>query len=195
MAQADVATRKKNARRQKALIVFQDESGLSLIPPLCRTWAPRGETPIIRHSFAWKKLSMSGALAYRWDGSFFKLVFQIIPGSYRTDTLVNFLELLARQCPNRRIILIWDKLPAHRSRLVAEAIARLRRIEIVWLPGYAPELNPTEYIWANIKRRELANRESPDLGLLRKTAWKGIRRVRRRQTLPLAFLQHAGLLF
>ena len=48
-----------------AWIVFFDESAVSLIPPVRRTWSPRGHTPILRHRFGWKKASMAAALGYR----------------------------------------------------------------------------------------------------------------------------------
>src|SRR5664279_2947499 len=60
---------KKNARRRGAWIVFEDESGISLTPPVRRTWAPIGETPVIRTPFNWKRMSMAAALIYAPDGS------------------------------------------------------------------------------------------------------------------------------
>jgi len=63
-----MAGSKKNAKRRKAWILFQDESGISERPSVRRTWAPKGETPVLIHAFNWKKMSISAALAYRWDG-------------------------------------------------------------------------------------------------------------------------------
>jgi hypothetical protein len=57
---------KKRARRQNALIVFENESGVSLLPSVRATWAPRGHTPVLRHQFGWKRLSLAGPLAYEW---------------------------------------------------------------------------------------------------------------------------------
>src|SRR2546422_3579275 len=63
------AAAKKNARRRRAWVVFEDESGLSQQPVVCRTWAPRGDTPVLTHVGGnWKRLSVAGALAFRWDG-------------------------------------------------------------------------------------------------------------------------------
>jgi hypothetical protein len=56
---------KKNARRRKAWILFQDESEVSERPPVRRTWASKGETPVLVYAFNWKKLSISAALGYR----------------------------------------------------------------------------------------------------------------------------------
>jgi len=91
-----VADSKKNARRRKAWIFFQDESGVSQRPPVRRTWAPKGETPIWIHAFNWKKMSICAALGYRWDGQRSKLYFQTREGSYNTPSLVQFLKDLKR---------------------------------------------------------------------------------------------------
>jgi hypothetical protein len=69
LAEGNLAGPKKKARRQKAWIFFQDESGVSQRPSIRRTWAPRGETPVLVHAFNWKKMSLSAAIGYRWDGT------------------------------------------------------------------------------------------------------------------------------
>src|ERR1700674_5887860 len=60
-----MAACKENARRRKAWICFQDESGFSLLPSVRATWAPKGKTPVLHHRFSWKRLSMSGAVGRR----------------------------------------------------------------------------------------------------------------------------------
>lgn len=187
---------KKNARRRRAWLVFQDESGVSQRPPLRRTWAPRGQTPVLTHAFNWTKLSVATALAFRWDGRRSRLYFQTRPGSYATEHLIPFLQALKRHFPRHRIILIWDGLPAHKSR----AMTAYLRGERAWLtverlPGYAPELNPVEYLWGNVKGQELANLCAADLGEVGAALRAGMARVRRHRHLPFAFLEHAGLSF
>ena len=82
LGQEALAATEKTARRQNALILFEDESGVSLLPSVRATWAPRGQTPVLRHHFAWKRLSIAGVLAYEPDGSDAHLVFQLRPGAY-----------------------------------------------------------------------------------------------------------------
>jgi transposase len=188
-----MARRKKNARRRRALIVFQDESGISQRPSVRRTWAPRGHTPVLVHAFNWKKMSLCAALAYRWDGRRARLFFQMKPDSYDTDALIAFLRDLRRELPRQRVILIWDGLPAHRSRAMQSHLRTQRRwLQVERLPGYAPELNPTESLWGNIKGRELANFCGTSLAATAKQCRKGIRRVRRHPSLLFSFLHHAG---
>ena len=92
MGQRALAAGEKRARRQHALIVFEDESGISLRPSVRATWAPRGRTPVLRHRFNWKRLSVAGALVYEPDGSDAHLVFQLRPGAYNDELLIEFLS-------------------------------------------------------------------------------------------------------
>jgi len=189
-----LAQAKKNARRRRAWIVFQDESGVSQRPPVRRTWAPRGQTPVLIHAFNWKKLSISVALAFRWNGRRTRLFFQTRPDSYNTESLIAFLRDLKREFRRRRVILIWDGLPAHRSREMT-AFLRTQRswLSVEGLPGYAPELNPAEQLWGNVKGRELANQCAENLKDVAAALRKGMARVRRRPSLAFSFLKHAGL--
>ena len=65
MGPAPLAHGKKNARRRRAWLVFEDESGVAQQPVVRRTWAPRGQTPVLTHTRAnWQRLSVAGALAF-----------------------------------------------------------------------------------------------------------------------------------
>ena len=186
---------KKNAGRHRAWLVFEDESGISQHPVVRRTWAPRGETPILTHTLNnWRRLSVAVALAFRWDGRRTRLLFQTRAGAYTATGLLGFLHGLKRQFRGRRVVLVWDGLPAHRSRTVRAYLARERHwLTVEPLPGYAPELNPVELVFGNVKGRELANHCGPDLASLAHALRTGLARVRRRPHLAWAFLRHTGL--
>ena len=188
---------KKNARRHHAWLVFEDESGVSQQPVVRRTWAPRGETPILTHTGGhWKRLSIAGALAFRWDGRRTRFFFQTRAGTYTDVALIAFLRALKRHFPRQRVMLIWDGLGGHKSRVMATYLAGQRAwLTVERLPAYAPELNPIEQVWGNVKTRELANVCAPDLAALRPPLHAGFARVRRQPQLAFAFLQHAGLAF
>jgi hypothetical protein len=135
-----LAAGKKNARRQRAWIVFQDESGVSDRPPIRTTWAPKGRTPVVTHPYKWKKVSVSGALAYRWDGRRCRLLFQTKPDNYNSAALIRFLRILRRSFRGRKVILIWDRLNAHKSRQMARYLAGQRHwLRVESLPPYAPD--------------------------------------------------------
>src|SRR5215467_7214319 len=102
-----VAATKKNARRRRAWLVFEDESGVSQHPVVRRTWAPRGVTPMLVHTGSnWKRLSVAGALAFRWDGRRTRFFFQTHAGSYTDRQLVAFLRALKRHFRPRPVVLI-----------------------------------------------------------------------------------------
>lgn len=139
---------------------------------------------------------MAGALAFRWDGRRARFFFQTQPGSYTDRTLIVFLRDLKRHFRRRPVILIWDGLPAHKSARMSQYLAHQRAwLRVERLPGYAPELNPVELVWGNLKRRELANVCAPTLDALRAPLRRGCTRVRRHPGLALSFLHHAGLDF
>lgn len=194
MGQAALATFEKRARRQNALIVFEDESGVSLLPSVRATWAPRGHTPVLRHRFSWKRLSLAGALAYEPDGSAAHLVFELRPGAYNDEALIAFLSDLHALEPQRSMLLIWDGLPSHRSRRMSDWIASQRDwLSVEQLPGYAPELNPIERVWGNLKSQELANLCSDTIDDVANIAEDGLDRIGSDAALCFAFLRHSGL--
>jgi transposase len=122
------------------------------------TWAPRGHTPVLRHRFSWKRLSMAAALAYAPDRSQARLVFQTRPGAYNDESLIEFLQAVHDELADAKVTLIWDGLPSHRSRRMQAWIRTQRRWLVVErLPGYAPDLNPVEGLWGNVKGTVLAN--------------------------------------
>jgi transposase len=193
MGQAALASFEQRARRQNALIVFEDESGVSLLPSVRATWAPRGHTPVLRHPFNWKRLSLAGALAYEPDGSDAHLVFELRPGAYNDEMLIEFLSEV-NNIEHRAVVLIWDGLPAHRSRRMREWLqSQSHWLAVERLPGYAPELNPLEQAWGNLKSQELANLCSDTIDEVAGIAEDGLDRIGTDANLCLAFLRHSGL--
>ena len=137
---------------------------------------------------------MAGALAFRWDARRTRFYFQTRPGSYTDVALIAFLRQLKRHFRGRRVLLLWDGLGAHKSQAMQAYVGRQRAwLTVERLPGYAPELNPIEQVWGNVKSGELANVCAADLPALRHPAHRGFARVRRQRHLAFAFLRHAGL--
>ena len=138
-----MARDKKLARRKQAWIVFEDESGASLTPVVRRAWAPRSQTPVLRHPFKWERISMAAAFAYRWDDARTRLYFQTRVGTYNEDSLIEFMRELRRHFRGQQVILIWDGLPSHRSRLMSEFLAKQRYwLEVRRLPRLRPRAEP-----------------------------------------------------
>jgi transposase len=105
---------------------------------------------------------MAAALGYWPDGTAARLCFHLQQPSYNTDTLIGVLEQLAGFYAGQRVVLIWDGLSAHWShRMRAWLDSQHDWLTVERLPAYAPELNPVEYLWANLKDLELANLPRP----------------------------------
>jgi len=176
------------------VIVFWDESGASLLPVTRRTWAPRGHTPVIRHRFKWKRTSMAAALCYGSRGGGAALAFYHHPDAYDTDSLIGALGQLRHFLGGQKATLVWDGLPAHRSKLMRAWLRRQRSWLVVeLLPGYAPELNPVEGLWASLKGVELANLAGDTLEEVTAAAEQGVQRIRGTPHLAFSFLRHCGL--
>jgi DDE superfamily endonuclease len=104
-----------------------------------RTWAPRGQTPVLQLHFNWHQLSAIAGL------TFWNFYFKFVPGAVRGPQVVEFLKQLRAQL-KRKLLIIWDGRPAHRSRLVRDYIDSTNgTLQIEQLPAYAPELNPVEF--------------------------------------------------
>ena len=84
------------------MLVFWDESGVSLLPVVRRTWAPRGVTPVICHRFEWKRTSMAAALCYGSHGGGAQLAFHHQVDAYDTDSLIAALGARAACWAGRR---------------------------------------------------------------------------------------------
>ena len=109
---------------------------MSQKPHRCRTWAPRGQTPLLEFNFNWKKLSVSAGLTLR------NFYFRLYPGAIGQLEVIDFLKALVRHIDGP-LLIVWDRLPAHRSRMVQEFIELSEgHIVTAYLPAYAPELNP-----------------------------------------------------
>ena len=122
MEEAGVARAKKKALKEGRILVFIDESGLSQRPHRCRTWAPRGQTPILQYNFNWKTLSVAAGLT-SWN-----FYFRIYAGAIKKEQVVDFLAALLRHL-HQPLLIVWDRLPAHRSRLGARLHRRIARLD------------------------------------------------------------------
>jgi transposase len=124
-----------------------------LLPLAMRTWAPRGQTPLLRVKLTHDHLSaISGITA---DG---RLFMQVREGTYDSTGAIGFLRVLLRTVRGK-LLVIWNGAPIHRGQAIKDFLRRgaARRLQLEQLPGYAPDLNPDEGIWNYLKRVELGN--------------------------------------
>ena len=141
------------AKRRGAKIFFLDEAGVRSDQVLGRTWGLRGRTPEVPTSG--KRQSVSAISAVNARGEFW---FEIY-----TERLnaTKFIELLTHFMRGRKrpVLLILDGHPAHIAKSVARYVQSLKgRLELHFLPGYAPELNPDEFVWNHLKRQGVSKK-------------------------------------
>jgi transposase len=166
-----------------------DESGISQRPHRVRTWAPKGQTPILEFNFNYKVLSAVAGM------TFWNFYFQLFPRSIRSPLVIEFLGHLKRHL-RRPVLLIWDRLSAHTSRMTRKWIEEQEGwIETEYLPAYAPELNPVEYLWRHWKEQELPNVCPRDWWELDDRARRALKRMRRRPRVIAACWRQAKLQF
>ena len=139
---------------------------------------------------------MCGLLGYRpGDGEQLAtwMGFDLLEGAYDTRQCIRVLDGLGYQLGHQPTTVIWDNLGAHHAGELEEWVATQPWLELAYLPSYAPELNPVEGLWANLKGCELANRCCADRRELLATAQVGSIRVRRDPELLRSFLAGTGL--
>ena len=134
------------AKRLGAHLVFLDESGFLLIPNVKRTWAPAGQTPTIRYCFKHSKISAINALAVSPKRKRIALYLQFRRRSFKGPDVKRFLRYLLKRVRGP-IVLVWDRGRIHRHKEVKAWCEAHPRLQVEEFPGYAPELNPAEYVW------------------------------------------------
>jgi transposase len=141
------------AKRRGAKIFFLDEAGVRSDQVLGRTWGIRGQTPEVPTSG--KRQSVSAISAVNALGEFWFAMY-----TQRLNA-TGFIELLAKFMHRRKrpVFLVLDGHPAHIAQSVARYVQRLKgRLELHFLPGYAPELNPDEFVWNHLKRQGVSKK-------------------------------------
>src|ERR1700722_20036783 len=124
---------------------------------------------------------------------FHRFYFRLFPGAIKGPQAIEFLHALGRHV-RRKVLVIWDGLLAHRSQLVRHYVESLNgAIQLEYLPAYAPELNPTEYIWGHLKQHELGNFCARTFSELTHRARNRLRSMQWRHTLVTAFWQQTEL--
>ena len=165
-----------------------DESGFRLLPAVVRTWAPRGQTPVLREWLSWDHLSVISAITPAGE-----LYLSIQERAFKGQDVVQFLRHLLEQIPGP-LLVVWDGIAPHRSRVVQEFLAAgaAQRLWLEQLPGYAPELNPDEGIWSYLKHVELRNLVCHDLGHLRSELEQAVERLRHKPDVIRGCVQEPG---
>jgi transposase len=194
LGQDDLAQGKKNAARLGASLLFLDESGILMAPLVRRTWAPLGQTPILRQrTNSYRKVSAIAVLVVSARRDRVRLLFRLHPNAnINAAAVVSFLRHLRRHVRGP-CLLLWDRFLAHRARLVQNYLSEKEAWRSEFLPPYAPELNPTENVWCYLKTNSMANETLFDLDDLAHSARHHGRVLQRKERLLRSFLKHTPL--
>lgn len=178
------------AKREGALILWGDEMGLRSDDARGRSYAPRGETPVIG-----KAGRRFGCNVIQAVGNRGELWFRVFAGRFSQEVFIDFLRRLLKGARGRKLILIVDGHPGHRGRKARAFIdAQPEQLEVVYLPGYSPDLNPAEYLNNDTKHGVLTQRPpTPD-----KLVGATRRHLHRRQKQPrivASFFRHPSVAY
>jgi len=137
---------KKRAQKEKGVIYFGDETGMRSDHQAGRSYAPAGETPVIKKTGQRFSLNMISAISNRGH-----LQFMIIDGRFNSEVFQTFLKRMIKYS-KQKIYFITDGHPAHKTKKLNEWLAQnKKRIEVFFLPPYSPELNAQEYVNQDVK--------------------------------------------
>jgi len=144
---------KKKAKKENAIIYFGDETGMRSDHQAGRSYAPKGETPVIKRTGQRFSLNMISAISNQGY-----LQFMIIDGRFNSEVFELFLKQMIKHS-RRKIIFITDGHPAHKTIKLNEWLAENKnKIEVFFLPPYSPELNPQEYVNQDVKTNIIGKR-------------------------------------
>jgi len=134
------------AKRAGAKIMFLDEAGFSSEPTLGRTYGLKGQTPVVQTTGQRQKVNAISAVSAK--GEFWS---QVYTGGLNAGRFIEFLRGFRRGRRNK-VFLVVDGHPSHRANAVKKYVQSTQGgLELHFLPGYAPDLNPDEFVWQHAK--------------------------------------------
>jgi transposase len=182
----DYPALRRRAKREKAEIYWEDETGLRSDHLAGRSYAPRGRTPVIRSTG--KRFGCNVISAVNNLG---KMRFRVFKGSFTQSVLIDFLKRLVRDA-QRKVIVIADGHPAHKGRRLKHWLQEnASHCELVLLPGYAPELNPDELLNQDLKSNVFASGRPYTPGDLMAQTHSYLKATQKRPDIVRAYFQEA----
>jgi transposase len=169
-----------------------DESGFLLQPLVRATWAPRGQTPVLKSWDRHDRISAIAALTVSPIRRHLGLYFSLQRTNVRHADVMTFLRSVRRHL-GKHLIVVLDRLNAHRTaaRKLQEESPGIYHFE--WLPAYAPDLDPVEGVWNQTKYADLANAVPQNIDCLDTDVRDSLARTRSADALLEGFFRRAGL--
>ena len=175
----------REARKVRAQIYWGDEMGVRSDSVAGRSYAPRGETPVVLRSGRRFGCNMISAISNRG-----RMYFMVFEGRFRVPTFRTFLVRLLRQLSGKKAFLIVDRHPVHRAAAIQKMLAQHHgRIRLFFLPPYAPEINPDEYLNQDVKTNGVGKRRAANVDELLANTRRHLRSTQRRPDRVRSFFQ------
>lgn len=169
-------------------MVWVDEAGFYLLAGVVRTYAPRGQTPVLHVPLTRDHWSVISGITPAG-----RLLVRMQECAFKGPDIVRFLQHMRAQVGGK-LLVIWDGLPAHKDEAVQRFLAGPAKgqIQVAQLPGYAPDLNPDEGVWDQLKYVELRNVACHNQDELRQELRWAIARLQHKPDLIRRFIEHCG---
>jgi len=181
---------RKRAKRLGAKVFFSDEAGFQSDPVLGRTYGLKGHTPVVVTSGQRQSLNVISAVNAR--GEFWAVTYT---GKLNAESFVCFLQnFMARQ--RGPVFLVVDGHPAHKANTVKQYLQSLKgRLELHFLPPYAPDLNPDEFVWSYMKNNGVSKKPLKQNESLQTRINQDLNRIRNNRKLVRSFFQAKSVVY
>lgn len=181
----------RRAKREKATILWGDEMGLRSDHAAGRSFAPKGKTPVVKKTGKRFGCNLIQAISNRGE-----LSFRVFEGRFTQDLFIDFLARLVKNARGKKLYLIVDGHPAHRGRKATRWLEeRTHLIEVHFLPGYSPELNPAEYLNNDTKHAILAKQRPADKSALLGATRRHLHRRQKQPAVIARFFCHPDIAY
>lgn len=165
-------------------MVYVDEAACYLLPLVAPTWAPKGQTPVLREACSYQRLNLMSAITP--TGKLY-VAGQDVP--YNGVDVAGFLHYLSRRFRGRKLLVIWDGASIHRAQAVKDFLeSHPERVHLEVLPPYSPELNADEMVWSHLKR-SLKNQVFTDLESLQQAVLEQVKQMQNNPALIRSFFR------
>lgn len=173
-----------HAKRWQAMLYFQDESGVALVPVLGKTWAIKGEIPVVK--VTGKKGGFCITSAISTGG---RMLFRIEKGKINAKTFIDFLKKIIRHHRQRKVIVVADRAPPHIANKVKDFTETNKKtFALYYLPPYSSELNCDEHVWGYLKENKLKSHNAKSVDELKKLTLSSMWSIQKQKSLVKSFL-------
>ena len=176
---------KQWVKRNRAILYFEDESGVSLTPVIGKTWSPIGKTPIVRVTG-----KRGGVLAMSAISPSGRMCFRLEKRRVNSDVLIEFLNQIGACHRRRKIGIVMDQAPCHTAKKVKAFADSTKRIKVFHLPPYSPDLNPDEKVWRHMKHVSLKNHQAQNKHQLSRLVLGALRKMQKDPNLTKNFFKN-----